>query len=88
MAIGVIGIRGFRPLAVGEQHEAVGNNVRQRMHGIRDQALRVRGEADHQLHAGQHDVDSDADPGDALTLLKTCVTLRVRASALGIDHGF
>jgi hypothetical protein len=70
VAIGVVGVGGFRALAVGEQHEGVGDDVRQRVHGVGDQALRVGDQADHDLHRGQHDIDADADPGDALAFPK------------------
>ena len=60
----------FRALAVGIQHKGIGNDVGQCMHRIRDQALRMGNEADHQLHRRQQHIDDHADPGDPLTVGK------------------
>ncbi len=36
------------------------------MHAVRDQALGVGQQADHDLRQRQDEIDPDADPGDAL----------------------
>jgi hypothetical protein len=82
----MVGVGGFRALAVGEQHEAVGDDVGQRVHGVGDQALRVGGEADQQLHGGQDDIDRDADLGDALAVPEARAFFRRRAGSLGVGH--
>jgi hypothetical protein len=86
VSIRVVGIRRFGALAVGHQHEGIGNDVRQRMHGVGNQALRVGDQAHHDLHHGQHNVHADADPGNALALGKTRAGAGVDLDVSQIGH--
>ncbi|OIQ72850.1 hypothetical protein GALL_455210 [mine drainage metagenome] len=65
VAVGVVGVGVFRAVVAGQQHDEVGDQVRQRMNAVGDQALRAREQADRDLHAAQPQVDADADPGAA-----------------------
>ena len=56
---------GFAALAVGVEHKAIGDDVRQRVHGVGNQTLRMRHPADDDLHYREDKIDADADPGDA-----------------------
>ena len=65
VAVGVIGIGVFLAVVTGEQHDKVGDQIRQRVNAVGDQTLRLGDDTDHNLGEGQDQVDADADSGAA-----------------------
>lgn len=61
----MVGIGRLRALAIGVEHEGIGDDVGQGMHRIRNQCLGMGDPADDELHRGQHQIDHDTDPGNA-----------------------
>ena len=76
----MLAVGGFGSLVVGDEDEGVGNDVGERVHRVGDEALRMRNEADDELHGGEHDIDRDANPGNAPALAKALLGLRAGAA--------
>jgi len=65
MAVVVVRVGCFLDMAVGQQHDEVGDQIGRRMNTVRDQALRLRENADDDLGGGEHHVHAHAHPGAA-----------------------
>ena len=62
--VGVIGVGLGAGEPRREQHQQVGDEIRQRMHAVGDQRLRLRGESASDLPGGQDQIDPCTDEGD------------------------
>ena len=67
---------------VGDEYHEVGNEVRERVDAVGDEALRLGDEADRNLRHGEHGVDADADPGALHRLGVAVVVTRQRGNWL------
>ena len=65
MPVMMVLVRGLAAEPVGDQHDEIGKQIRQGMHAVGDQGLRLRERADEDLQIRQAEVHRDADPGAA-----------------------
>ena len=84
----MIGVGRVGPFACGQQHQTVGQQIRQCVHGIGHQTEGVGEQADNQLQHGQRQVGGHRDERDLLGLARALGVVNRHRGGLGFaSHG-
>jgi len=76
VAVRMVFVGVFLAVATSDQNDKVGNQIRERMDAVRHQTLGLGSDTDHDLNAGENDIDHHAHPGAARSrsrALRRCV---------------